>query len=98
MMKKFAALLGAVVTTMAVGVATAPSASAHWADSCQYQLSGGGTTVSVMCPTSVPGVQFSLLATCSNGVKKSSPMTLQGNWTSVSCAPSSYRSGQLFYR
>jgi hypothetical protein len=97
-MKKLAALLGAVVTTMVAGVATAPSASAHWADACQYRLSGGATTVSVMCPKSVPGVQFSLLATCSNGVRKSSPMTLQGSWTSVSCAPSTYRSGQLFYR
>jgi hypothetical protein len=98
MRTKLAAMFAVVAAAGAAGVATAPSASAHWADACQYKLSGGGTTVSVMCPKSTPGVQFSLLATCSNGVKKSSPMTLQGNWTSVSCAPYTYRSGQLFYR
>ena len=97
-MKKLVATLGAFAALGVTGVATAPSASAHWADHCQYaNLSTYG--VSVMCPKSTtPGTQFSFLATCSNGVKTSSPMTLQGSWTRITCYPSRFTGGVVYYR
>ena len=96
-MKKLVATLGASAL-MAVGaVAAAPAASAHWADACQYDIYGA-YALRVMCPTSIPGTQFSMTTLCSNGVRRSTPMTLQGRWAFNNCYPYRPTSSVVYYR
>lgn len=93
MRTRLASIAAAALIVVSGAVVTAPAATAaRSAGTGDCSLQVFTAAADGLCRTSLPGSHFSILIGCTDGRNLSSPVTLQGNFTQVTCRSGSVRS------
>lgn len=98
MKTRLASIAAAALLVISGAVVTAPAATAAKAPAGDCSLQVFTATAGGLCRTSAPGSQFTIRIGCTDGRYVSSPITLQGNFTQVTCHSGSIRTVDVYFR